>query len=242
MINLICFVLIAHLLGDYHLQFKTIAENKNKKLYFLYIHAFTHFILFFIIACFYNFNTALIIFAFIVGISHFFIDLFKRLIKNEKLAFILDQSLHILIISFCVLLFRYDIIGYNYHPINYSAITIYLQYFLVYLIISKPANIIYKIFFSKYKPDCQEDVKKTAAGALIGTMERIAIAVAIIVQSYASIGLILTAKSIARYKKISEESEFAEYYLIGTLYSLIYTVFAYALVFNFLPWISSVQI
>lgn len=41
------------------------------------------------------------------------------------------------------------------------------------------------------------------------------------VRQYSAAGLVLTAKSIARYDKISKESDFAEYYLIGTLLSLL---------------------
>ena len=33
------------------------------------------------------------------------------------------------------------------------------------------------------------------------------------------IGLVLTAKSIARYDRISKDKDFAEYYLLGTLLS-----------------------
>ena len=47
---------------------------------------------------------------------------------------------------------------------------------------------------------------------------------------YASIGLIYTAKSIARFKKIEENPKFAEYYLIGTLYSILFVVACYLLV------------
>ena len=36
---------------------------------------------------------------------------------------------------------------------------------------------------------------------------------------YSAIGLVLTAKSIARYDKIAKDPEFAEYYLLGTLLS-----------------------
>ncbi len=49
-----------------------------------------------------------------------------------------------------------------------------------------------------------------------------------------AIGLVLTAKSIARYDKISRSSTFAEYYLIGTLASLIMVLLIHALVFHFL--------
>lgn len=43
----------------------------------------------------------------------------------------------------------------------------------------------------------------------------------IILGQFAAIGLVFTAKSIARYNKISESPAFAEYYLIGSLYSII---------------------
>ena len=36
---------------------------------------------------------------------------------------------------------------------------------------------------------------------------------------YAAMGLVLTAKSIARYDKITKDEKFAEYYLLGTLIS-----------------------
>ena len=43
----------------------------------------------------------------------------------------------------------------------------------------------------------------------------------LLIKQYSSVGLVLTAKSIARYNKISEDKEFAEYYLLGTLLSTI---------------------
>ena len=58
-------------------------------------------------------------------------------------------------------------------------------------------------------------------GRLIGTIERVIILFFLLIQQYSSIGLVLTAKSIARYNKISENQEFAEYYLLGTLLSTI---------------------
>ena len=41
------------------------------------------------------------------------------------------------------------------------------------------------------------------------------------IKQYSSVGLVLTAKSIARYNKIAEDQKFAEYYLLGTLLSTI---------------------
>lgn len=46
---------------------------------------------------------------------------------------------------------------------------------------------------------------------------------------YAAIGLVFTAKSIARFNKISENQAFAEYYLIGSLFSIISVLVLYVL-------------
>lgn len=50
---------------------------------------------------------------------------------------------------------------------------------------------------------------------MIGTVERIIMLFFLLMKQYSSVGLVLTAKSIARYNKISEDQEFAEYYLLG---------------------------
>lgn len=41
---------------------------------------------------------------------------------------------------------------------------------------------------------------------------------------YTAIGFVLTAKSIARYDKITKDEKFAEYYLLGTLISTLCVV------------------
>lgn len=53
----------------------------------------------------------------------------------------------------------------------------------------------------------------------IGWLERFVVLTALILQSPATVGLILTAKSIARYPEL-KSVRFAEYFLIGTLLSL----------------------
>jgi hypothetical protein len=54
----------------------------------------------------------------------------------------------------------------------------------------------------------------------IGWLERFVILTAVLLQSPATIGLVLTAKSIVRYPQIDSPG-FAEYFLVGTLLSLI---------------------
>ena len=52
-----------------------------------------------------------------------------------------------------------------------------------------------------------------------GWLERFLVITALLLQSPATVGLILTAKSIARYPEFKSE-RFAEYFLIGTLLSI----------------------
>jgi hypothetical protein len=57
------------------------------------------------------------------------------------------------------------------------------------------------------------------AGTYIGWLERFLILTSLLLQSPATVGLILTAKSIARYSEFKSK-RFAEYFLIGTLLSI----------------------
>ena len=70
-----------------------------------------------------------------------------------------------------------------------------------------------------FSATCNKDEIK--AGRIIGTFERMIMLFFINIGQYSSIGLVLTAKSIARYDKISKSQSFAEYYLLGTLLSTI---------------------
>lgn len=97
------------------------------------------------------------------------------------------------------------------------------------LISIKPANRTIKQLVAKYKSSNMENASDSQikAGSLIGTLERMIILLLISVGQYSAIGLVLTAKSVARYNKISDDKEFAEYYLIGSLLSTLYAIGSY---------------
>ena len=69
---------------------------------------------------------------------------------------------------------------------------------------------------------CASDVTRDElqnAGMYIGWLERFLVLTALLLQSPATVGLIFTAKSIARYSEL-KSVRFAEYFLIGTLLSV----------------------
>lgn len=69
-----------------------------------------------------------------------------------------------------------------------------------------------------------KEVNDNNLGRIIGTIERLVLFLLIFNGMYTLAGLVLTAKSIARYNKISTDKIFAEVYLLGTLLSLLLVV------------------
>lgn len=118
-----------------------------------------------------------------------------------------------------------------------------LQWLLAILLIYRPSNITFVKLFSIYKPEEEPELspsgpthsfregEKLKAGGIIGVLEKMISLIFLTVGEFMAIGLILTAKSIARYDKISKNPTFAEYYLIGTLTSLIMVLLIYFLCF-----------
>lgn len=100
---------------------------------------------------------------------------------------------------------------------------------LFFLIITKPINIIFKLYFERYQVELEDTSSISGAGAMVGNLERLIIGIFLILGQYAAIALVFTAKSIARYDMISKNQGFAEYYLIGSLFSMISVLVTYAL-------------
>ncbi len=64
------------------------------------------------------------------------------------------------------------------------------------------------------------------AGAYIGVVERLAVTTLVALNQYGAAGFVLAAKSIARYRRIEEEKEFGDYFLVGTLTSMTLAILA----------------
>ncbi|MFC3928898.1 DUF3307 domain-containing protein [Streptococcus caprae] len=213
---------ICHFLSDFHLQSQTVADKKEQDSYFLKIHLFWVALPLFLIFCI---GKGLWLTLLLVLISHACIDFLKPYVRklfnlSQATSFAIDQILHLGII------FGLSTYHSNSNLPEWCSSPI-LLFILFLLLISKPTNVAFRIFFRRFQP---EDVEKMdtipGAGATIGFLERLAIGICIFFGQFASIGLIFTAKSIARYNKISESPAFAEYYLIGSLFSIISALLA----------------
>ncbi|SMC79861.1 DUF3307 domain-containing protein [Papillibacter cinnamivorans] len=104
-----------------------------------------------------------------------------------------------------------------------------LNWACLLLAVWKPANTAVRHLLFRYRPAQEEEGTVPNAGAWIGTLERIIMALLLSVHQYSAMGLVLTAKSIARFDKISRDQKFAEYYLLGTLLSTLFVILSYFL-------------
>lgn len=70
------------------------------------------------------------------------------------------------------------------------------------------------------------------AGALIGLFERVFVIIFVALGQYSAMSLLIAAKSLARFDRITKNQAFAEYYLIGTLFSILFALLAYLFIFK----------
>lgn len=230
--ELIMLLLLSHTLADFYFQTESIAKNKEKSFKYIVFHSLIYGIVNLLTIKF-IFNEFENIYLWIIVISHFVIDSLKFLLKknnyikkHESCIFIIDQIAHftVLIILSCMIanskqLYNYRSILINISNIMGFSVQTIIAVILQILLIHKPINIFIVHMMKSYKPVEKKSKNTIKTGRMIGTIERMIMLFFLSIQQYSSVGLVLTAKSIARYDKISKDQQFAEYYLLGTLLS-----------------------
>ncbi len=93
------------------------------------------------------------------------------------------------------------------------------SYFLACIFAGWPSNWFIRKIIKRWKPVQNEPEDKM--GAFIGTLERILTIILVGLESYAAVGFVVTMKSIARYERVQKEKTFAEYFLAGTMLSML---------------------
>ncbi|MBK5202030.1 MAG: DUF3307 domain-containing protein [Spirochaetaceae bacterium] len=235
-------LLIGHFLGDFYFQTDGIARNKNGCKSKLIKHCLLY-TLAMLIMILPVFSINLLICSLIISLIHFVVDLIKSNMKNREKnevgIYLVDQVIHILVIlGFSIFISQNIDLFYissirNLFDLFKVDDLMVLSVILSLLIINKPASITIKIVLAKYGSFTKEEKEGVPnTGALIGELERFIILLMLTQGQYAAIGFILTAKSIARYKKIVDEIRFSEYYLLGTFLSTLIVIITYLLVFS----------
>ena len=100
----------------------------------------------------------------------------------------------------------------------------------------RPCSIVIaKVLQSLRNPGVEQSADTTTAhsGKWIGIFERLIVAALSLMSQYSAIAFIFTAKSIARFKQLESDKDFAEVYLLGSLAS-VFLAMASAILFSYL--------
>lgn len=218
-------LLLAHLLGDFVLQPTSwVAEKESRRWRSLrlYLHMIVHMLISYVLL--WDFNTWP--YVLLIGGSHYLIDLLKIYFQKRRprLWFLLDQVLHILVLSSVCYLYVCPHI-----EIDNFIQSIPWLHITAFIFVTYPASVFIKVFFLPWtfiKLNERIDGLKSA-GQWIGIMERILILTFIIVNQWEAVGFLLAAKSIFRFGDLKDNKEvyLTEYILIGTLISFSIAIF-----------------
>ena len=240
-------MLLSHTLGDYYFQPQAMAKLKSRSTWYVLIHAGVYAAVMFLSVLLYPcrayFNAVII-----AAATHAMIDVIKQLILNhyaklsiltvrqDRLAYLIDQVLHMTIILACAFLTK------AWEGGNSAALTALseelpvvigidgyelLSIVCALLAVMTPANVFIQKVLVTEKPN-DETRTRLRYGGRIGSLERIVSVVMMYLGQYAAIALVFTAKSVVRFKDF-ENRDFAEYYLYGTLMSVVTAVAVFAL-------------
>ena len=231
-------LLTIHILADFYFQSQKTAQEKQSKILPLVLHGLLYLQIALMFICLF-WSTDLMLYALGLAGLHFLIDLLKFFYCQRKQwtpkVYIIDQLCHLFSIAALSIVAIYQNLSFSLIPelneffvktaVNFEE---FFSILTLVLLLGKPASLTIRILLRNFRPD-NEDNNKKSAGAIIGILERIIILVFLSIQQYSAIGLVLTAKSVARYNKISEDQQFAEYYLLGTLMSTLFVLCCYLL-------------
>lgn len=230
-------LLTGHVLGDFVFQTDEVAKNKHKW-FPLLTHAgivlVVHLVAFIPLL---TPQTGLLILS--VGVSHFLIDAVTARVRNQKgtsaFLFLVDQMAHLLILSV-----GWSLIGPQVgadalvvtalggtDSLPWSGMTTGAVYLSAFVFARDGGNTIVREVLPDDGPESgEEDLE---AGSLIGTLERWIVLLLGIVGLWESIALVVAVKSIARFQELKQRA-FAEYFLIGTLTSVLVAIVLVVLV------------
>ncbi|MGN0003543.1 MAG: DUF3307 domain-containing protein [Sphingobacterium composti] len=221
--------LLAHILGDFVFQTKSMVDKRKENVGYLLLHVGIHAILLGLF--FYNQLQEFWIPIACITLSHLAIDSLKIGLESKYptkplLFFCIDQIMHIAVLLGLVF-YSFGVNKWN-HEVWFS--TDILLYGIALLLITVVSPVFLRLFFAKWDKEFEFRAKRKEsllhAGLLIGIMERLIIVLFIQVGFLSGIGFLLAAKSIFRFGDLTnaKDTKFTEYILLGTLASFVIAI------------------
>lgn len=246
MVTFLLLGLLAHTIADFLLQTDTIVETKNSlsPKGFL-VHGSRVAIISAIGLHIYGVRG--LIAALMITVTHVFIDLGKCYLDRNAgssqrlLVFVVDQVLHLL--SFLAV---FEIVepSFSQSVLNFYGRWLFpkarsvmssllaktglsLDRFLLvalgYVIVMPVGAVIVRMVLDAFNKELDRD-SSTQAGRYIGMAERALMLTLVLADALTAVAFVITAKSLARFEKLTTDKAFGEYYLVGTLASTLLAI------------------
>jgi len=239
MIYVLLFMLVGHALGEFYFRV-AIKQKKNKnQLVSFFLHIFIY-SLSYALTLLSGFILSKSLILLWVGITliHCIIEMIILFFGNtkrekgifysfKKMSFFVSLLFHFALIGTLTILCGGQIDLREYLSSNSILSVLVMLVGLTYIL--KPVSSFISEFFVvsglfKAVMYTETQVERfIRAGRIIGMLERILTFFLILANQYAAIGFLLTAKTVTRFKDL-ESRDIAEYYLIGTLLSMVSVV------------------
>ena len=209
-------LILAHLITDFILQPTKWIKSRNKKHFssgYLYIHGLTTAL---VALLFIGYTYWIVVL--VILVTHILIDGWKSYRPENTKYFLIDQALHLAVILGCwyfTFLHPEDIRS-AWQQINNKNTWVLLTSFIF---LTRPCGILIGQLTQKWRAQIPDADSLGNAGKWIGIIERIIILVLVLNHQYASVGLLITAKSLLRFNEPNRLEVKTEYLLIGTLIS-----------------------
>lgn len=230
MIDTFAFLLLGHALADFVFQSDSIVARKaqpGSRAGALLQHGLILFACHSVAALPIASEEAAIAIAAVVAV-HVFLDWAKSVADQRwhrpLLFFLLDQALHIVTLAGAALFLSSDAsLWLALSDATTQWLAVLALYASAWILVWRGGE----FFMAMLLAACKLDTSDAAGGStdpnlgrLIGVLERLLVVTMVLEHAWAGIGLLVAAKSVARFKEL-DDRRFSEYYLVGTLGSLL---------------------
>lgn len=178
----------------------------------------------------------------VIGVTHYFIDMAKialdRRAPRPLTWFLLDQGAHLVVLLLAAIVWGVVAGSPSFGGVRGVTAVAWLVGGLAFNVNGGSALVSATLAQLRATPRSErardDDPGAAGAGRLIGILERLLILFAVLAGEWSAVGLVLAAKSIARFKEL-EDRDFAELYLVGTLASVLVAVVSATLLAQLMP-------
>jgi len=211
-------LLLSHLITDFVLQPRSWVNDRNQKHFAsarLYLHGLTTASVAYLLMGWQYWLVASVIL-----ITHIVIDGWKSYQPQTSTYFLIDQSLHLLVITAC----------WYFTFIKWSEVVVAWQHLntqvplwktiTAFVFLTSPAGILIGQITKPWRDKLPEAENLANAGKWIGIIERVIILLFVLQNQFSAIGLLVAAKGIIRFNEKDRPEIKTEYLVIGTLMSI----------------------